>query len=252
MLDQVTEASFRTLVLAAPEPVLVLFTSRDCAASAALSQALAARCAAHSPRVGAVRVDVDEASDLAGLYMVEATPTLLVFSYGEPITRVVGFVPGALLDLLVEQVAQRALPRGLYWSPLETLVEDSMILPLLDRAGLHYQRQVSCALGPGDPRARGRIDLLVSPAPKTPPFMLIESKRRLLTRADLRRATEQALGYATALQLAAFAVAAPPGLWLFRRVGERAALLRELTSLIIEREPEQVVAALRRLEQEGC
>lgn len=246
-LNTVSDDNFRSGVLAATRPVIVLFGTQDCAASQALATLLAALLVEHSGAVGAVWLDLAESYDVAERYSVAATPTLLVFSHGDLRTRIVGFVPHGLLLLLLTQVGQGTLPPDPYWSPRETLVEDTLILPLLTAAGLHYQRQVSCPLAPDDPRVRGRIDLLVFRDTQAPPATLIESKRRLLTAHDLRRATIQALGYAQALDLATFAVAAPAGLWLFRRDGPRVAPLGTLTSLTITQQPEQAVAVLHRL-----
>jgi hypothetical protein len=50
----------------------------------------------------------------------------------------------------------------------------------------------------------------------------------------------QALGYAQALDLATFLIAAPQGLWCYRRDGLRVTTIQHVTSLAIHAAPDQL------------
>ena len=133
-LIAVSEATFGRQVLGAPLPVIVVFGAASCAASRALRPMLAALAAQHGGRLLVATISVERARDLAEIYGVGATPTLLVVRHGEPLTRAVGFLPDPLLRLLAEQVVSEALPPEALWSPLEATFEDLVLLPLLERS----------------------------------------------------------------------------------------------------------------------
>jgi hypothetical protein len=127
------------------------------------------------------------------------------------------------------------------------VLEDSVLLPLLGACRLHYTRQVGCTVRRGRTSRPGRIDLLLHPSPQAQPCALIESKRWLRSGQELYAATTQALGYARALELPVFIVAAPAGLWCYRRDGRHALLTRQISSLTLATQPELAIQALRAL-----
>ncbi len=92
---------------------------------------------------------------------------------------------------------------------------------------------------------RGRIDLLVYADPSASPLALIESKRSIRGDQELQQAVRQAFGYAQALDLATFLVAAPQGLWGYRRDGPRTRIIRYVTSLGLHQRPERILPLLR-------
>jgi thioredoxin 1 len=247
----VTETTFRAEVLSSTHLVLALFASRACAASRALNQVLANFVSDHDTQLRVAPIDVERSWVLAEQYGVEATPTLLVFWNGEVATRIVGFVPAGLLQVLIEQLRQGRLPKQAYWRPLEVVVEDTVILPLLQDAGLFYQRQVACQLPADSPRQRGRIDILVSVHPQAPPFTLIESKRLLRSPGDLALAVAQALPYARARCLPTFIVAAPSGLWLYQRDGVHFRLIQAASAFELQAARPSVIQAIRSLAGES-
>lgn len=245
----VTETTFARNVLRAELPALVCFGAQACPARRALLPALERVAAAFAGRLLVASVVLDRAPLLAEQYGVVASPTLMVFQHGDRQGQVVGFLPEGLLRLLAGEVAVGAVAGDTYWSPVEERFEDTVVIPMLEGWGFAYERQVACALaGPGRPQ-RGRIDLLVRAGPGAAggAITLVESKRHIGGDQDLQRAAAQALGYARGLALPSFVVAAPRGLWIYRRDGDRAARVAHLTSLDLHREPERPRQILLRL-----
>ncbi|MDQ2999584.1 MAG: hypothetical protein M3R61_21330, partial [Chloroflexota bacterium] len=147
-----------------------------------------------------------------------------------------------LLRLLCDQVASGTLPPEPFWSPVEAMFEDIVVAPLLDAWGFTYVRQAAC------PRpARGRIDFLVYDKPDAPPLTLFENKRQLISPQALAQAAAQAHGYARALQLSSFVVAAPAGLWIYASTATSPVSVRQFTSLELQQQRDSVPGILRRL-----
>lgn len=246
---QVTERTFARAVLRAEIPALVCFGARACPGRLALRPALEQASAAHAGRLLVATVLTDHAPLLADQYGVIASPTLMVFAGGDRQGQVVGFIPHGLVALLAADVVGGAVAGDSFWSPLEERLEDAVLIPLLRGWGLGVARQVACAL-PGQNRAqRGRVDLLVLDEPAGPPLTLIESKRQIRADDELRRASQQAAAYARSLGLPSYVVAAPRGLWVYSREGERSRCVRQLSSLELHHEPErlrQLLLQLRR------
>ena len=221
----VDDLSFRRHVLGATLPTVVCFRAPGCAASQALRPMLRRLAARYAGRLVVAEIDGSRAQ-VADQFGVTATPTLLVFRYGNEVLRSVGFLPEGLLTLLFDDAldADSDFPR--LWVPIEERFEDAAIVPLLDALGLAYERQVACPTRPGA-AARGRIDVLVRDA--TGALTLLENKRVLRSNADLRAATVQGSGYARAARLPSFVVAAPVGLWVYALHGAHALLDREFS-----------------------
>lgn len=235
----VSEATFRRHVLGARLPVVLAFGAGNCAASRALRPLLRELAAQFAGRLLVATIGVERAPDLAELYGVAATPTLLVMQHGAPLTRAVGFLPAGLLRLLAEQAAGEELPGEAFWSPLEATYEELVLLPLLAGWGLAHARQVT-----GGALGRGRVDVLAYDGGA--PLTLFESKRNLLSEAAVRTAAQQAQRYAAALGLPSFVVAAPAGMWVYAR-GAAPALARRVSALELAQRPGEALALLRAL-----
>lgn len=233
----VTEATFTRLVLRAALPTLVCFGARACPARRALLPALAHVAATHRGRLQVATVGVEGAPLLAELWGVAASPTLMVFQHGERQGQVVGFLAAGLLALLADEAAAGAVTGDSFWSPVEERFEDAVMIPLLQAWGFTVQRQVSCALAGRPAAQRGRIDLLVCD-PQARPLTLVESKRQIGGAHELGRAAAQASAYAQSLALPSFLVAAPRGLWIYRRDEAGATCVAHHTSLELHQAPE--------------
>ena len=248
-LITVGETTFARRVRAATVPVVVMFRSSRCQACRALGTNIARLADRYAGQLVVLSVDVDRVPLLAEQYGVSAVPTLLVLHHGDELTRMVGFAPEPLLRLF-DQVVGGDLTPGMLWSPTEQAFEDALIVPLIDGWGWTYRRQVACPGRAGNPAAPGRVDVLVYDADAAAPLTLFEDKRQIASNAALQQAMLQARGYAQALRLASFVVAAPAGMWVYQLRDERARLMQSFSSLDVATHPEVVKHTLRWL-QEG-
>lgn len=244
-----SEGTFARLVLRAPLPVLACFGTRACPGRQAMQPALERAAAAHQGRLLVAGVLLDRAPLLAEQLGIVASPTLMVFAHGDRQSQVVGFLPAGLLALLADEAAGGGIGGDGFWSPVEERFEETVMIPQLAAWGYAVERQVACAVqGKGGPQ-RGRIDLLVLDRPAGVPVTLVESKRQIRGEQELRQAAAQAAGYALSLELPSFVVAAPRGLWMYRREGARYLLVRHFTGLELHQAPErarQLLAGLGR------
>jgi len=245
-----TETTFARQVLRAALPALVCFGARACPGRQAMAPALERAAAARAGELLVATVLVDRAPLLAEQVGVVASPTLMVFHHGERQGQVVGFLAEGLVGLLADDILAGAVAGDCFWSPVEERFEDAVLLPMLQCWGFAVQRQAPCAIaGKGGPQ-RGRIDLLVSDG-EDGPLTLVESKRQIRGDQELRQAAAQAAGYARSLGLPSFVVAAPRGLWIYRRDGERAACVRHISSLELHQAPDQPRQLLLQLRARG-
>ncbi|MEO7911821.1 MAG: thioredoxin family protein [Roseiflexaceae bacterium] len=241
-LVSITESNFGRYVINSPIPVVALFGSRTCSASRALRPLLNELAAVHAGGIRFATINAEQSPLLAGQFGLHSTPMLIVVQDGEIATRVVGFLSPDLLRLLCDQVASGTLPHEPFWSPVEATFEDVVVVPLLHAWGFTYVRQAAC------PRpARGRIDFLVYDQPDALPLTLFENKRQLLSPQALALAAAQAHGYARALQLPSFVVAAPAGLWIYASSATAPVAVRQFTSLELQQQRDSVPRILRGL-----
>jgi thioredoxin 1 len=86
-VSEVTSADFDTMVLKSDKPVLVDFWAPCCRMVGPEFEKLAAK---YSSTTRFVKLNVDEAGDVAGRYGVMSIPTIGKFSGGEMVGHVVG------------------------------------------------------------------------------------------------------------------------------------------------------------------
>jgi thiol-disulfide isomerase/thioredoxin len=241
-LLSVTESNFGRYVINSAVPVLALFGSRTCSASRALRSLLQDLASAYAGSIRFATIAAEQSPLLAGQFGLQITPMLIVVQDGEIATRVVGFISPDLLRLLCDQVASGSLPPEPFWSPVEATFEDVVVVPLLQAWGFTYVRQAAC------PRpSRGRIDFLIYDMPDAPPLTLFENKRQLLSPQALAQAATQAHGYARALQIPSFVVAAPAGLWIYASTATSPVAVCQFTSLELQQQGDSVPRILRQL-----
>ena len=98
---QVTAENFEKEVLQSEIPVLVDFWATWCGPCQALLPVIE-ELAAEAKGFKVVKLNVDEAAELARKYRVMSVPTLLVFKNGEAVKRSVGAIPK---DEIIELVS---------------------------------------------------------------------------------------------------------------------------------------------------
>ncbi|MFE3716513.1 thioredoxin [Streptomyces cyaneofuscatus] len=106
----VTEETFEREVLGSALPVLVQFTADWCGPCRQLAPVLGEIARQEAGRIRVVQLDVDRDPGVAVRFGVMATPTLMVFRAGEPVTSMVGARPKR--KLLRELEEALALAQG--------------------------------------------------------------------------------------------------------------------------------------------
>ena len=96
-----TEQNFDEMLTAAPGLVMVDFWAEWCDPCRAIAPVLEELAEASEGRVTLMKVNVDENHGLAIRYAIRSIPTILFFKDGAAVDRVVGAVPRAVLQDIV-------------------------------------------------------------------------------------------------------------------------------------------------------
>ena len=102
-ISALSSATFNEVVASASEPVLVDFWAEWCTPCKMVAPILQEIADEQAGKIKIVKLNVDDAPDVAMKYQVMSIPTLIVFKDGQPAKRLVGAKPkGALLEELSE------------------------------------------------------------------------------------------------------------------------------------------------------
>jgi thioredoxin 1 len=101
--NAVNDANFETEVLKSNTPVLVDFWAPWCGPCRAVAPTVDAISQEFNGRLKVVKLNTDEAGEVAIKYSVTSIPTLMVFKGGEMVERVMGNRPKADLVALVSR-----------------------------------------------------------------------------------------------------------------------------------------------------
>ncbi|HEY5340571.1 MAG TPA: thioredoxin [Candidatus Aquilonibacter sp.] len=105
-LSDVGQANFQDEVLGSAEPVLVDFWAPWCGPCKMLSPVVEKVASANSGKAKFVKLNTDEHPSIAGQYQVSGIPCLILFKNGQPVDRVVGYVPeNVITGMLAKHVA---------------------------------------------------------------------------------------------------------------------------------------------------
>ena len=100
----VDDTDFQREVLQTRQPVLVDFSARWCAPCRVMGVTLDALAAEHAGRVKVVKLDVEDSPRTTQQFGVRSMPTLLFFKDGQVVGQLVGAVPRARVEELLQRV----------------------------------------------------------------------------------------------------------------------------------------------------
>ena len=105
MANQVTDATFETLVLKSDMPVLVDFWAPWCGPCRAIGPTIDELAVEYAGKLEIVKMNVDENPTMPGKYGIRAIPTLILFKNGEVLEQITGAVSKSNIVSMLEQKA---------------------------------------------------------------------------------------------------------------------------------------------------
>lgn len=100
---QITSENFATEVLDSPTPVLVDFFATWCGPCRMLAPVLESVQEDYEDKIKIVKLDVDDAPDIAKDYSVMSIPTLIIFKNGEEVAKTVGALGAEALEEWIDE-----------------------------------------------------------------------------------------------------------------------------------------------------
>src|SRR5882724_12908070 len=104
-VSEVSDSSFEKDVLQSDKPVLVDFWAAWCAPCRMLAPTIDAIAEQFGESAGVVKVKVDENTSVAQRYGIKGIPTLILFSAGKEVERVVGATSKESISRMIDKHA---------------------------------------------------------------------------------------------------------------------------------------------------
>lgn len=102
-MEDVSDATFESVVLKSDTPVLIDFWATWCAPCKAIAPTLEELAKDYDGKIKIVKMNVDDNPSTPGKYGVRGIPTLILFKGGEIVDQLVGAIPKAQIKELVEK-----------------------------------------------------------------------------------------------------------------------------------------------------
>ena len=102
-MEDVSDATFESVVLGSDTPVLIDFWATWCAPCKAIAPTLEELAKDYDGKIKVVKMNVDDNPSTPGKYGVRGIPTLILFKGGEIVDQLVGAIPKAQIKELVEK-----------------------------------------------------------------------------------------------------------------------------------------------------
>jgi len=103
MTEQVTDSSFKAVVLESEIPVLVDFWAPWCGPCRMVAPVVDEIASQYEGQVKVVKLNTDENPNTASQYGIRSIPTLMIFKGGQRVDMVVGAVPKTTLSNTLEK-----------------------------------------------------------------------------------------------------------------------------------------------------
>jgi thioredoxin 1 len=100
---QASQRDFASTLAARQEPVLVDFSASWCGPCKTMAPSLEAFAERRRNQLAVVKLDIDEAPDVAARYSIRSVPTLMLFKDSRPLAMQAGMTSEGQLDRFVEQ-----------------------------------------------------------------------------------------------------------------------------------------------------
>lgn len=98
----ITTENFEKEVLKSDKPVLIDFWAAWCGPCKMIGPVVAEIAEEYADKIKVGKVNIDEQPALAMQYKITAIPALIMFKGGEPAGQIVGFVPKAEIEKLID------------------------------------------------------------------------------------------------------------------------------------------------------
>ncbi|HSE36611.1 MAG TPA: thioredoxin [Blastocatellia bacterium] len=110
IVKEVTDSSFEHEVLASKKPVLVDFWAAWCGPCRALAPTVEAIAERYSESATVVKLNVDDSPSTAESYGIRGIPTLILFSGGKEVERVIGAASKQTIADMIEKYIGQTTP----------------------------------------------------------------------------------------------------------------------------------------------